>query len=122
MKTVLVVDDSATMRMSLTAALEVAGFRAESATDGEDAWTRLSGGFRPDLILSDLHMPRMDGLELIRQVRAMPALRFIPILVLTTDSQQALREEARRLGATGWLVKPVAASDLMQVIRRVLPP
>lgn len=120
-KTVLVVDDSATMRMSLKAALELYEFQVESAADGDEAWAQLSSGFKPDLILTDIHMPRMNGLDLIRRVRAVPALRFVPILVLTTDSQHALREEARRLGATGWLVKPVAGPDLAQVIRRVLP-
>lgn len=120
-KTILVVDDSATMVMSLKASLEMAGFTVETAADGKLAIDKLKSGVRPDLILTDINMPNMGGIEFIRSARALPGLRFTPILALTTESQQAKRDEAKQLGATGWLVKPVGGADLLKVIRQVLP-
>lgn len=120
-RTILVVDDSAVMRSSLKANLEMQGFQVRMAADGAEALAQLKNGFKPDLVLTDIHMPGMDGLTLIREIRKLPGFRFVPILVLTTESQQAKREEARRLGATGWLVKPVSGVDLVNTIRKVLP-
>ncbi len=120
-RTILVVDDSAVMRSSLKANLEMQGFQVRMAADGTEALAQLKNGFKPDLVLTDIHMPGMDGLTLIREIRKLPGFRFVPILVLTTESQQAKREEARRLGATGWLVKPVSGVDLVNTIRKVLP-
>jgi len=119
MTTIFLVDDSATMLMSLKATLEIAGFKVETAGDGEQALAKIKGGFKPDLIVTDINMPKMDGVELIRQVRKV--LRFTPILTLTTESQQAKRDEAKKLGASGWMVKPVSGTDLVKVIRQVLP-
>jgi len=118
-KTVLVVDDSTVMLMSLRQTLEMAGFRVETAGDGQAALKRIQSGVKPDLILTDINMPIMNGLEFIKNVR--PILRFTPILALTTESQAAKRDEAKRLGATGWLVKPVGGADLIKVIKQVLP-
>jgi two-component system chemotaxis response regulator CheY len=120
-KLILVVDDSATMRLSLKTQLELQDFRVATAADGVQALEYLAGGTRPDLIITDVHMPNMDGLELIRRVRQAAGLRFVPILVLTTESQQTLRDEARRIGATGWLVKPVPGDELLRVVRHVVP-
>ncbi|WKB56107.1 response regulator [Eleftheria terrae] len=119
MKHLLIVDDSATMLMSLKSSLEMAGFKVDTAPDGEQALTKIKAGLKPDLIVTDINMPKMDGLELIREARRV--LRFTPILTLTTESQQAKRDEAKKLGATGWLVKPVAAAELVKIIRQVLP-
>jgi two-component system chemotaxis response regulator CheY len=119
MKSVFVVDDSATMVMSVKSTLEIGGFKVETAADGEAALDKLKGGFKPDLIITDINMPRMDGIALIREARKL--LRFTPILALTTESQQAKRDEAKKSGATGWLVKPVGGPDLMKVIKQVLP-
>jgi two-component system chemotaxis response regulator CheY len=119
MKTIFVVDDSSTMVLSVKSNLEMAGFKVETAGDGEAALARITGGFKPDLIITDINMPRMDGLELIRNARKW--LRFTPILTLTTESQQAKRDEAKKLGATGWLVKPISGAELVKVIRQVLP-
>ncbi|MDQ7039314.1 MAG: response regulator [Rhodothermus sp.] len=120
-RTIFIVDDSTVMRSSLKANLEMQGFQVAMAADGEEALAQLKNGLKPDLILTDINMPKMDGLTLIREVRKLPGFRFVPILVLTTESQQAKREEARRLGATGWLVKPVSGVDLVNTIRKVLP-
>jgi len=119
MTTIFLVDDSATILMSLKATLEIAGFKVETAGDGEQALAKIKSGLKPDLIVTDINMPKMDGIELIRQVRKL--LRFTPILTLTTESQQAKRDEAKKLGASGWMVKPVSGTDLLKVIRQVLP-
>ncbi|HHN64374.1 MAG TPA: response regulator [Nitrospirae bacterium] len=120
-KTIMIVDDSQTMIMSLKATLEMNGFRVESAYDGLQALNRLKSGLKPDLIITDINMPNMDGIEFIKNARMVSGLRFTPILALTTESQQAKRNEAKKAGATGWLVKPVAGPDLVKVIKQVLP-
>lgn len=117
MKTVLLVDDSTTMLMSMKAGLEISGFQVEVAGDGEQAMQKLDTGLKPDLIITDIHMPKMDGIEFIRQARR--KLRFTPILALTTDGQRTRRDQARELGATGWLLKPVGGSDMLRVIKQV---
>jgi len=117
MKTVLLVDDSTTMLMSMKAGLEISGFQVEVAGDGEQAMQKLDTGLKPDLIITDIHMPRMDGIEFIRQARR--KLRFTPILALTTDGQRTRRDQARELGATGWLLKPVGGADMIRVIQQV---
>ena len=120
-KTILIVDDSSTMRMSLTSSLEIAGFKVLAASDGVLALETLKGSVKPDLIITDINMPNMGGIEFISKARSMGGFRFVPILVLTTQSQQATRDEAKKLGATGWLVKPVTGVDLTRIIKQVLP-
>ncbi|NBC49962.1 MAG: response regulator [Gammaproteobacteria bacterium] len=120
-KTILVVDDAATMVMSLKSSLEIAGFKVETANDGVQAMDKLKGGVKPDLIITDINMPNMGGIEFIGKARALPGMRFVPILALTTESQQAKRDEAKKLGATGWLLKPTSGGDLVKVIKQVLP-
>lgn len=118
-KTVFVIDDSATMRMSVKQTLEMSGFVVTTANDGLEAFNRVKGGFKPDLIITDINMPNMDGITFIKNARTV--LRFTPILVLTTESQTAKRDEAKKLGATGWLVKPISGPDLLKVLKQVLP-
>ncbi len=118
-KKVLIVDDSATILLSLKTNLEIHGFKVEQAKNGKEALDKIKGGFKPDLIITDLNMPVMDGLEFIKNVR--PILRFTPILILTTESEQSKRQEAKKLGATGWLVKPISGQELIAVIKKVLP-
>jgi len=120
-KTIFVVDDSSTVILSLTANLRMHGFNVESASDGAAGIKRLQGGLKPDLIISDIHMPNMDGIEMVRAIKAMPGLKFKPILMLTTESDPKKREESRKLGVTGWLVKPVSGPDLLKVVHQVLP-
>lgn len=119
MKTILIVDDSELIRWVLKTALETAGFKVEMAADGALALNTIKGGLKPDLILTDLNMPNMNGLEFIKAVK--PLLRFTPILVLSTESQASKRDEAKQLGATGWLTKPVEPPELLKVIKKVLP-
>jgi two-component system chemotaxis response regulator CheY len=120
-KAILIVDDSATMILSVKSNLEMNGFNVMTANDGVQALQLLNGGPKPDLIITDLNMPHMDGVELIKNVRRLPGFRFIPILLLTTESQAAKRDEGKRAGATGWLVKPISGPDLVKVIKQVLP-
>jgi two-component system chemotaxis response regulator CheY len=120
-KTILVVDDSVTMVMSLRSTLTLNGFQVESAGNGREALDKLAAGLKPDLIVTDVNMPVMGGMELIRKTRTMPGLKFIPILTLTTESELAKRTEGKLAGATGWLVKPVSGNDLVTVIKKVLP-
>jgi len=119
--TILVVDDSVTMLLSLKTTLSMHGFQVETANQGQAALDKLKSGLKPNLILTDINMPVMGGMELIGKVRALPGFRFVPILTLTTESEAAKRDEGKRLGATGWLVKPVAGDDLVRVIKKVLP-
>ncbi|MGM0834191.1 MAG: response regulator [Pseudomonadota bacterium] len=121
-KRIFLVDDSSTIIMSLSNILKQAGYAVGSASDGEAALEKLKGlSQKPDLIITDINMPKMNGLELIKAVKALPGYRFVPILVLTTESQQARRDEAKKAGATGWLVKPVQGTELVNVIKQVVP-
>ena len=120
-KTIMIVDDSSTMLMSLQNSLEIAGFTVVSAGDGAIALGKLKSGSKPDLIITDINMPNMGGIEFIGKARALSGFRLIPILALTTESQQATRDEAKKFGATGWLLKPVTGADLTKIIKQVLP-
>jgi two-component system chemotaxis response regulator CheY len=120
-KTILIVDDSLTMVMSVKANLEMHGFKTETAADGAQALGKLESGIKPDLIITDINMPIMSGLELIPKIRALAGFRFTPILILTTESQTSKRDEAKKVGATGWLSKPVDSNVLIGAIKQVLP-
>lgn len=109
------------MRQMICESLENAGFEVQGAEDGVAAVELLDGGFVPDLVVTDLNMPRMNGIELVRELRARADSSFIPILLLTTESQEERKREAKQAGATGWLVKPFNPEKLLQVVDRVLP-
>lgn len=117
---VLAVDDSLTMRELLRKALSTAGFSVTLARDGRDALAQLEGAI-PDLILTDLNMPILDGFGLIEAVRGGHIAAHVPILVLTTETGQELKDRARKVGATGWIGKPFDDVALVATIRRVLP-
>jgi two-component system chemotaxis response regulator CheY len=119
-KTVLVVDDSTSMRQMVAFTMKEAGFAVLEGGDGEEALKRLEGQ-KVELIITDLNMPKMDGLTLIRQVRSRPAYKFTPILMLTTESQDARKQEGKAAGATGWIVKPFNPQQLLQVVAKVVP-
>ncbi len=114
----LVVDDSSTMRRSVTLTLELTGVRVVSAADGHEALRHIRAGLKPDLLLTDILMPGMDGLQLIREARRL--LRFTPIVALTTQSQQHLRDEGRAAGATAWLLKPTGGQELVALVQRFI--
>lgn len=121
MKPVFLVDDSATMLASMASLLTQAGQPVEKAANAEEALAKLKSAPPLRAIITDYHMPGMNGAALVREVRKLPAYRFLPILLLTTESDQAKRDEARAAGATGWLVKPVEGEKLMAVLRQVAP-
>ncbi|MGB0957984.1 MAG: response regulator [Litorivicinus sp.] len=120
MKKILLVDDSTTMLMSMEGVLKRSGFEVETATGGELALGKINAS-TPDLMITDLNMPGMNGIELIRAAKSLPSMRFKPILMLTTESQQAKRDEAKQAGACGWLVKPLEPAQLTDVVKQVLP-
>lgn len=120
-KTVLVVDDSPTMRQMVTFTLTNAGFTVVEACDGRQAVSKLTNGTKPDLVVTDLNMPVMDGITLIQEIRKMPALKFTPILMLTTESADDKKKAGQAAGATGWIVKPFNPDQMLKVIQKVLP-
>ena len=120
-KTIFIIDDALTMLMSISTMLNIEGYKVESANDGITALNKLESGLKPDLIITDLNMPKMGGMELIPKIRALPGFRFTPILILTTESAGAKRDEAKKVGATGWLTKPVKSETLIGAIKKVLP-
>ncbi len=121
MKPVLLVDDSPTMLSSLSTILKKAGISCETAGDGQAAIDKVSGGLAPCLVITDYHMPGMHGVDLIGKLRRLGPTRFVPMLVLTTDTESDKRSAAKSAGATGWLVKPVDPPALLQVVRQLVP-
>lgn len=121
MKPVMLVDDSPTMLASMASVLSQAGQAVEKAATAEEALSKLKNGPPLRAMITDYHMPGMNGAQLVREMRKLPGYRFLPILVLTTESEQSKRDEARAAGATGWLVKPVAPDKLLDVLRQVAP-
>ena len=117
-KTILTVDDSASVRQMVKFTLADAGYTVLEAVDGQDALAKLSSPV--NLVITDLNMPNLDGIGLIRGVRANPALRGVPILMLTTESQESRKREGKEAGATGWIVKPFTPQQILAVVKRVL--
>lgn len=119
MAKILAVDDSASLRQMVTCALQQAGHEVVEAGDGVEALDR-ARSTQADLVLSDVNMPEMDGLSLVRKLRELPEYRYTPVLMLTTESTPEKKQEGREAGATGWLVKPFDPEKLLSTVRRVL--
>lgn len=119
-KTILVVDDSPMMRQTVAVTLKSAGFEVLEAGDGKEAVGKLHRGRKPDLVITDLHLPNMDAAALIRAVRAMPACRDIPIFVLTTPSDETKKKNEQDAGASGWIIKPFNPHQMLKTITDVL--
>lgn len=117
-KTILTVDDSSSVRQMVSFTLKEAGYEVVEARDGKDALGKLKGQI--DMIITDLNMPNMDGIELIKNVRADAKYKFIPIVMLTTESQASKKQEGKSAGATGWIVKPFKPPQLLGVVQKVL--
>lgn len=117
-KRILTVDDSGSVRALVSQALREAGFDVVEAVDGADALEKITGGI--DLVITDVNMPNINGLELLARLRARPETKFVPILLLTTESHRAMREQAVAAGATGWIVKPFHPASLVALVRRYL--
>jgi two-component system, chemotaxis family, chemotaxis protein CheY len=118
-KTILVVDDSQSLRNLVKLILENEGFRILLAENGKEALEKMTSN-EIQLLVTDLHMPVMDGMELVRNVRKSEAYRYIPILILTTETNSQIKIKAKELGATGWITKPFDNEKLIKVIKRVL--
>ena len=118
-KRIMTVDDSASIRQMVSFTLKEAGYEAVEAVDGKDALAKLNG--TPiNMIITDLNMPNLDGIGLIKGVRANPSYKFIPIVMLTTESQESKKMEGKQAGATGWIVKPFKPEQLLAVIKKVI--
>ncbi len=120
-KQILIVDDSAVLRAAVRFALTSAGYEVIEAANGRRALSVLASmvkaGTRPDMIITDVNMPEMDGITFLRHLKKTP-LRFVPTLVLTTESQNAKKMEGKLAGASGWLVKPFQPPQLVGVVRK----
>ena len=119
MTKILAVDDSASMRQMVSFTLQGAGYDVVEASDGQDAFDKAKRG-QVDLVISDVNMPVMDGISLIRNLRTLPDYKFTPILMLTTDSAADKKSEGKAAGATGWIVKPFNPDQLLNTIKKVL--
>lgn len=118
-KAILAVDDSASIRQMVAFTLSSAGYEVSSAVDGVDALEHARlGSF--NLVLTDQNMPRLDGLGLIKGLRELPQYRGVPILMLTTESSDAMKTQGRAAGATGWLVKPFDPAKLIAVVKTII--
>ncbi len=120
-KKILAVDDSGSLRHMLAYSLRSGGYQVTDAVDGEDGLGKAQAGHY-DLVLTDQNMPNMDGLTLIRNLRALPAYRSVPILMLTTESSTDMKNRGREAGANGWLVKPFDPQRLLEVVGKLIGP
>ena len=116
---ILTVDDSASMRQMVDFTLKAAGFEVTQAVDGQDALAK-AGSAAFQAVITDVHMPNMDGISLIKELRKLPSFRFTPILLLTTESSPEKKAEGKTAGATGWLVKPFNPEQLVATVRKVI--
>lgn len=119
MQSILAVDDSPSMRKMVSFTLTGAGYRVIEAVDGQDAYEKAQA-HSVDLVLADQNMPNLDGIGLTRKLRDNPAYKTVPILILTTESSDQMKQAGRSAGATGWLVKPFDPNRLIEVIRKVI--
>jgi two-component system chemotaxis response regulator CheY len=120
MPSILIVDDSTTLVMSLSRILKSAGYEVTTAADGSEGLSKLTAGLVPAVILTDLHMPKMNGIEFIKEIRRMAATRFTPIVMLTAESDSKKRDEGRAAGASEWIIKPTEPAELIAMLKRIL--
>jgi two-component system, chemotaxis family, chemotaxis protein CheY len=120
-KTILIVDDSASVRQVVGIALRGAGYEVIEGCDGQDALKRLTGQ-KVHLMISDVNMPNMDGIAFVKAVKQMPAYRFTPIVMLTTESQEEKKKQGQEAGAKAWVVKPFKPEQLLGVVQKLVLP
>lgn len=118
-KTILTVDDSASVRQMVTFTLKGAGYNVLEAVDGLDGLAKLHSA-EVNMVITDLNMPKLDGLGFIKKIRADPKAKFIPVIMLTTESQAEKKQAGKAAGATGWIVKPFKPEQLLDVVKKVL--
>lgn len=117
-KMILAVDDSPSIRQMVIFTLRSAGYQVDDATDGQQGLSKAKTKTY-DLVLTDQNMPNMDGITLIKSLRALPEYKTVPLLILTTEDSEAMKEKGRDAGATGWIVKPFDPNKLLQVVKKV---
>jgi two-component system chemotaxis response regulator CheY len=120
-KTILIVDDSASLRQVVSIALKGAGYDVLEGCDGHDALSKLDGR-KIHLIISDVNMPNMDGLAFVKAVKQLPHYKFTPIIMLTTESQEAKKQEGQAAGAKAWVVKPFKPEQLLVAVSKLVLP
>lgn len=118
-KLVLVVDDSAAVRQQVGMALGQAGFEVVEAGDGKEGVAAVSKNPKIAMVISDINMPNMNGLEMVAELKKNPANRALPIIMLTTEGQPALIKQAKEAGAMGWIVKPFNAGQLVATVKKL---
>lgn len=119
-KTILTVDDSTSIRQMVGFTLKQAGYNVQEADDGKTGLAKAQS-IQADLIITDLNMPHMNGIDMITAIRQLPAYKFTPILMLTTEADDTKKQAGRTAGATGWIVKPFNPEQLLKVVQKVLP-
>jgi len=120
-KTILMVDDSASLRQVVSIALKGAGYDVIEACDGKDALTKLDGR-KVHLIISDVNMPNMDGISLVQEVKKLPSYKFTPIIMLTTETEEAKKEAGRAAGAKAWVTKPFKPEQMLDAVSKLIMP
>ena len=120
-KTILIVDDSASVRQVVGISLKQAGYDVIEGVDGKDALKKLTG-LKVHLIISDVNMPNMDGISMVKAIKQMPAYKFTPIVMLTPESQDAKKKEGQEAGAKAWVVKPFKPEQLLGVVQKLVLP
>lgn len=120
-KTILIVDDSASVRQVVSISLKQAGYDVVDAVDGEDALGKLDGR-KLHLVISDVNMPRLDGIGFLTKMKAMPAYRFTPVIMLTTEAGDAKKQQGREAGAKAWVVKPFQPEQLLGAVAKLILP
>ncbi|MFQ5455660.1 MAG: response regulator [Nitrospirota bacterium] len=118
-KRIMTVDDSPSLRQMVSFSLKQAGYDVVEAVDGTDALSKLNGS-PVNMVITDMNMPNMNGIELIKSLRANPAYKFIPIIMLTTEFTDSKKDEGKKAGATGWIIKPFKSEQLLAVVKKVL--
>ncbi|GAA4014569.1 response regulator [Actimicrobium antarcticum] len=123
-KTILIVDDSISLRKVVSIALTGAGYEVIEAGDGVEALARLDGlaGKKVHLIISDVNMPRMGGIEFVRKVKTNPAYKFTPVIMLTTEGQDDMKEQGRAAGAKAWIIKPFNPPQMLNAVTKLILP
>ena len=120
-KTILIVDDSASLRQVVSIALKGAGYDVIEACDGKDALSKLNGG-KIHLIICDVNMPIMDGITFVKEAKKLPNYKFTPIIMLTTESQEAKKQEGQAAGAKAWVVKPFQPAQMLAAVSKLIMP
>lgn len=120
-KTILIVDDSASVRQVVSIALKGAGYDVIEGVDGKDALAKLTGQ-KVHLIISDVNMPNMDGITFVKEVKQLPAYKFTPVIMLTTESQEGKKQEGQAAGAKAWVVKPFLPAQMLAAVSKLILP